>query len=749
MSQPTGSADNRQNRRLVTLEPLGGGREVGRSCLLATIDSKKVLLDAGVHTAYHDQRAFPRLERLGPAPLPTDALDAVVITHFHLDHLGALPRLTETLGYRGPVYMTAPTRAIGRTLLADYRWVMTDRKGVDATHLYSEDDVDACLRRVTVVGLGETVRVAGGDLELTTYYAGHVLGAVMVRVAAGGASLVYSGDFNASPNEVLGRASIPRLRPDLLVCEATYANSERAGDRSAERRFLQLVREATARGAKVLIPVMAFGAAQEMQLLIDDVCARHGADCPVYFSPGLVAKANLFHRLFSSWMGGAAADGADAAAVPRRAPFRFSHVRPFERDALHKPGPCVLFATPHVLTAGLALEAFRAWAGDEKNLVLLPTACAPSTVGHRLLAGKRELRLPGDPADSAPFQVRCRVETVTFTAHADRKGLEWLIRQLAPRAVALVHGNEDKMLHFRPRIVRLFGVPAYTPDNGERVEIAFERNFPVLVSPGVVAGATSVAESSFARAGLAGGLVGGGRLRVGAGEDAGYGSETGGGADGDEENDATAATTTAGAEEEDGDLTQGDAEGAAKRRRVYAEDGAAAVAAALGVDRGADAETRCVAGVLLVVPEEAAAESMGPAADASTRAWLVTPGEAAEVIGTSAHTLQCTSAIQLPLLPAASADGYVAALREELQRALTPSTSSLLEWGDDHGRVCGNDKLVLRVAAAAPAGGAPTWSGTLSWQAGFRRVAEEVAGALARLRKRLRKEARASLEAAR
>lgn len=158
---------------------LGAGQDIGRSCVIVTLGGRRIMFDCGMHMGYSDHRRFPDWRQLGVRegePL-TGTIDCVVITHFHLDHCGALPYLTEVIGYAGPIYMSQPTAVICAIMLKDYVHVMVERKGCEG--LYSPADVDACLRKVTYIGQGESIPV-DSDLRLVSHYAGHVLGAIMV-----------------------------------------------------------------------------------------------------------------------------------------------------------------------------------------------------------------------------------------------------------------------------------------------------------------------------------------------------------------------------------------------------------------------------------------------------------------------------------------------------------------------------------------------------------------------------------------
>jgi len=249
--------------------PLGAGQEIGRSCVVVRMGGHSVMFDCGIHTAFTDERCFPRFDMLlpggaaaavaaaggggsgggssgGSASAAADAapsayahvVDALVITHYHLDHVGALPHFVSVLGYRGPIFMTSATRGIAQTMLLDYVYVMRDRKQVE--FIYTKEDLLYALSRVTVISLHERVR-ATSSLTLTPYYAGHVLGAVMVHAEAAGHSVVYTGDFNATADGHLGPAAIPPLRPHLLITESTYASSTRSSQKRREDKFLRLV----------------------------------------------------------------------------------------------------------------------------------------------------------------------------------------------------------------------------------------------------------------------------------------------------------------------------------------------------------------------------------------------------------------------------------------------------------------------------------------------------------------------------
>ena len=283
----------------IRVVPLGAGQDVGRSCVIVSVGGRNIMFDCGMHMGFKDHRRFPDFGFLSSEGNFDAVIDCVIVTHFHLDHCGALPYFTEMCGYNGPVYMTHPTKAICPILLEDFRKISSDRKG-DGKYMFTSPMIKACMRKVTPVHLHQTVRVLP-DLTIRAYYAGHVLGAAMFYVEAGGQSVVYTGDYNMTPDRHLGAASIDRLRPDLLITESTYATTIRDSRRAREQDFLKRVHKCVAGGGKVLIPVFALGRAQELCILIETYWERMGLTVPVYFAAGMVTKANLYYKLFVNW----------------------------------------------------------------------------------------------------------------------------------------------------------------------------------------------------------------------------------------------------------------------------------------------------------------------------------------------------------------------------------------------------------------------------------------------------------------
>ena len=455
----------------IKVTPLGAGQDVGRSCLLLSIGGKNVMLDCGMHMGFNDDRRFPDFSYVTTDEPLTEHIDAVIISHFHLDHCGALPYMTEMVGYNGPIYMTVPTKAIAPILLEDMRKVAVDRKGEQ--NFFTSGMIKDCMKKVVAVNLHQTLQV-DSELEIKAYYAGHVLGAAMFQVKVGNQSVVYTGDYNMTPDRHLGAAWIDRCRPDLLITESTYATTVRDSKRCRERDFLKKVHDCIDKGGKVLIPVFALGRAQELCILLETYWERMNLKCPIYFSAGMTEKANNYYKMFISWT-----NEKIRKTFVERNMFDFRHIKSFDRSYIDNPGPMVVFATPGMLHAGLSLQIFKRWCSDEANMIIMPGYCVAGTIGHKILNGTKRLEFE----KGVVTEVKMSVQYMSFSAHADAKGIMQLISWCEPKNVMLVHGEGEKMKFLKAKIKSEHGIECFMPANGETAVIPSCNNtVPATVS---------------------------------------------------------------------------------------------------------------------------------------------------------------------------------------------------------------------------------------------------------------------------
>ncbi|KAL3655340.1 Cleavage and polyadenylation specificity factor subunit 3-II [Castilleja foliolosa] len=452
---------------------LGAGQEVGKSCVVVTMNGKRIMFDCGMHMGHQDEHRYPDFSKICKSGDDfTNSLSCIIITHFHLDHIGALPYFTQVCGYNGPIYMTYPTKALAPLMLEDYRKVMVDRRG--EAEQFSSEDIVECIKKVTAVDLKQTIQV-DKDLQIRAYYAGHVLGAAMFYAKVGDAAMVYTGDYNMTPDRHLGAAQIDKLQLDILITESTYATTYRDSKYVREREFLKAVHKCVAGGGKVLIPTFALGRAQELCMLLDDYWERMNLKVPIYFSAGLTIQANFYYKVLINWTSQKVKD-----TYATRNPFDFKNVSSFDRSSINAPGPCVLFATPGMISGGFSLEVFKEWAPYEGNLVTLPGYCVAGTIGHKLMSAKTptQIRLDKD----VQIDVRCEIHQLSFSPHTDAKGIMDLVKFLSPKHVILVHGEKPKMATLKEKIESELAMKCYYPANLETVSIPSTQHVPADAS---------------------------------------------------------------------------------------------------------------------------------------------------------------------------------------------------------------------------------------------------------------------------
>lgn len=437
--------------------PLGAGQEVGRSCILVTLEDKTIMFDCGIHVGYSDERRYPGFSYLSNSGNFNKLVDCIIISHFHLDHCGALPYLTEVLGYDGPIYATHPTKAILPLILEDYRKIAAEKHS-DNLH-YTKYDIEKCVKKITSINFEETFEHEK-DFIIKPYYAGHVIGAAMFYVKYKNKSVIYTGDFNTTADKHLGSAWIDCLKPDLLITESTYATKIRDCRKAKEIEFINAVQECIDRGGKALIPINSFGRAQELFLLLDNYWDRTGLSAPIYSTSGLEEKTRSIYKLFVTYM------NENIREMKEENPFHFKNVKPFDKSKLYSDEPMVLFASPGMLSGGMSLSIFKKWCDDKNNLVIIPGYCCKNTLGEKIVNGARKVQI-----GNTSYAVNMQVKNLGFSAHADEKGILQIIEQCMPKNIMLVHGEKSRMIELKKSINEILKVNVFIPRNGTLINI--------------------------------------------------------------------------------------------------------------------------------------------------------------------------------------------------------------------------------------------------------------------------------------
>jgi len=398
-----------------------------------------MLLDAGVRVNEEGTEMLPNLE-----PLNSVSLDAIIISHAHLDHSGTLPLVAKVSPGAG-IYATAATKDLVKVLLYDSIKVAEFREGLQ---LFDADDAEQALDRMATYGFEAAFEPAPGVLAMFLP-AGHVLGAAAVLLQMEEGTLLYTGDFTTFEQETVGMqrfTGMLRRGVDVAVVEATYGSRMHAPRSHEVRRLLDAIGEVTADGGRVLIPAFAVGRAQELVLALRNYIRRTKKKFPVYVD-GLIRNVNAVFAHNPRYL----SDRYRKEALRGEELFYTNGIEAVttkaQRDKILASGePCVIIASSGMLTGGVSPVYAERIVEGRKNLLAIVGYQDEESPGRRLLdlagrtEGERVIRL-GD----AEYQVRCRVAKFGLSAHADSLGISASIKPLAPRLVLVNHGNDESL----------------------------------------------------------------------------------------------------------------------------------------------------------------------------------------------------------------------------------------------------------------------------------------------------------------
>ncbi len=435
----------------IRLTALGGFREVGRQCMFLQTSESNVLIDCGVNVGT-PSKAFPRLDM---PELSVDKLDAVVISHAHLDHCGMVPFLFK-YGYRGPVYMTAPTLNLSTLLQLDYLDV-AEREG--KLRPYRDRDVKEAILHTIPLSYGEVTDIAP-DVRLTLHNAGHILGSSIIHLHIGDGqyNLAYTGDFKFGRSRLLEPATFTFPRLETLIVESTYGHptDKMPPRQEVERRFASLIKKAISRGGKVLIPVLAVGRAQEIMLVLEDLVSKNRIPrVPVYIE-GMIAQATAIHTTHPEALSKKIREMIFHQGVNPFLNDIFVQVdNPDQREEIVEGEPCVVMATSGMLAGGPSVDYFRLLAPDEKNMLMFVSYQGEGTLGRRIQKGWKEIQMRNREGNTTVVPINLQVETVEgFSGHSDRKQILNFVKRVQPHPerVLTCHGEASKCLNLASTI---------------------------------------------------------------------------------------------------------------------------------------------------------------------------------------------------------------------------------------------------------------------------------------------------------
>jgi len=452
--------------RYVRVTALGGFHEVGRSAVLVETQESRVLLDTGVNPSVSfGERMYPKLDL---EQLNLEDVDAVVVTHAHLDHSGMIPFLFK-YGYEGPVYATPPTRDIMALLQLD----LLDVASKEGRPLpYSAKEVRKELLHTITLDYEEVTDIAP-DIRLTFYNAGHIVGSAMAHLHIGDGihNLVYTGDYKYARTRLLDRAADQFPRVDTLISETTYGAQSQPTREESELQMIELVTRTINRGGRVLIPVLAVGRGQEIMLIINNAIKNKLIpQVPVYVS-GLVDEVTAIHNAYPESL---SREVRDQILYRDENPFTSEFFKRIEgyREDIAKGEPSIILATSGMLNGGSSLEFFKDMAFDSRNTLIFVSYQAEGTLGRKLRDGAKEVQLVDRDGRVQNIKVEMEVNAVEgFSGHSDRNQLKRFMENISPRPknIVLNHGEPNAISSFahlleqRKREMGLVGTRIFTP----------------------------------------------------------------------------------------------------------------------------------------------------------------------------------------------------------------------------------------------------------------------------------------------
>ncbi len=449
---------------------LGGAQTVTGSKTLLQVGHTKVLIDCGLFQGLKELR----LKNWEKFPLSVSDLDAVILTHAHLDHSGYLPALHRA-GYRGKIYCSAPTRELSRLILLDSAHLLEEdadfanRHGYSKHHpalpLYDQAEVEKTMDLFQTVRCGKWIDL-GHDLSFRLEPSGHILGSTFVVVRAEGKRIVFSGDLGRM-NPILYDPPSEIAEADVLVVESTYGDRNHLEERgSVEKKLARVVKETCARGGQLIIPSFSVGRVQELLYLLSVLKQRGDLpEVPVYLDSPMGIKATRIFTEFPEW------HRLERGEVDRLCTMTTAvESRAESIGIMREAKPAIIIAGSGMVSGGRVLHHLAARMGDPASTILLVGFQAAGTRGRLLREGATELKMHG-----RYFPVQCQVETLEgLSAHADQSEiLRWMRNfERPPAQVFLNHGEPQALDMLRLKVKDELGWECRIPHLGETFELA-------------------------------------------------------------------------------------------------------------------------------------------------------------------------------------------------------------------------------------------------------------------------------------
>jgi KH/beta-lactamase-domain protein len=446
----------------VRVTMLGCCREVGRAAFLLSTPESRILVDCGEKPDNTNSTPYLYV----PEIHPLSQLDAVVLTHAHLDHCALIPLLYK-YGYDGPVYSTPPTRDLSAMLQLDYLDVIhkEDRKVP-----YSSNEVKNYIKHSITLNYGSVTDIAP-DVKLTFHNAGHILGSAIVHFHVGDGlyNIAFTGDFNYGKSRLFNPATSTFPRLEALFMESTYggSNDMQPPRAEAEEKLYETISSVIMREGKVIIPAFAVGRSQEVMLALEEGMRREKIPRVKIYLDGMIREATAIHTTYPEYLN---SDLRNQIFKEGMNPFLSEYFvavdSPDLREKVINGGPCVVITTSGMMNGGPVMEYLSHLAADDRNALVFVGYQAEGTLGRRVQKGWREV--PIGRRDT--IVINLEIVTVDgFSGHSDRRQLMNFVGQVQPKPekIFTIHGDENNTIDLASSLYKRYHIQTHSPMNLE------------------------------------------------------------------------------------------------------------------------------------------------------------------------------------------------------------------------------------------------------------------------------------------
>jgi len=455
--------DKTKEDEWLRITTLGGCREVGRNAFMLSTPETRVLIDCGVSVG---SEGTPYL--YVPEVSPIKDIDAVVITHAHLDHSGLVPLLFQ-YEYDGPIYITQPTRDLMALLLLDYIEVSA-REGKKIP--YKSSLIRDALRHTIPLKYGDVTDISP-DMKLTFYNAGHILGSSIAYFHAGKGlyNIAFTGDIKYERTFLFDPAFNGFSRLEALVIESTYGgmNDMQPSRREAEKNLKEEIERTIKKGGKVIIPAFAVGRSQEVMIALEGM----QLEVPVYLD-GMIWEATAVHTAYPEYLNRNLKNSIFQGENPFLSDI-FVQVDDAEKrkEVIEDKEPSIILSTSGMLNGGPVLEYLKGLSRDEKNTLIFVGYQAEGTLGRRIQKGWNEIQLSSE-GKMENIKIGMEIKTIDgFSGHSDRNQLLEYVKRIRPlpSKVICMHGENNKCMALASGIHKKFNIETVAPMNLETLRL--------------------------------------------------------------------------------------------------------------------------------------------------------------------------------------------------------------------------------------------------------------------------------------